>query len=591
MKQIGEVVGKIVGDTLNMVAKLLGGATDLATAGPFAQGLKAGFDSVKGSEAVTTIFQKLLDLFIKGIVEVFKAAPFQVSILAGLVLLGPAIAAALGTAIVGAIPRLLSGGSLLAAGGRGLAAGGAAAGGLAAGGAAAGGSSLTKLFGAPAATAAALGARQAVKDTALGLGKIAAAAAPPGIVTAIKGVTETTKGIARFLPGRVPLIGAGIDVAARMLQGQGAAKAAGGGAANLAGSVIGGTIGTFIAPGIGTAIGATAGSIIGSILYDNIVDASKTNYANSEKQRLAAATQAQAAEIQAQAAKLNRGGAQSLNTFGSAANFNARLGLVGATGAGADAASKAYLARNVAAEQADAFFKQMNAAQQRYLLAGYSPERVKQLTEPLADAYKKASDNLNRRNTELDRAIGALGPKVAVALADSLQRMPTSTIEAALAAKLSSLNFTFKPFEIAPGFNVNPNLNTPPGAKPNFSIKKPGGVIGNADYSTFAYGSANPRFASSLGGAIAFENAHKPSGSSLVIANSSETIIPAAAMGYFPSASLIGDRTSNRSQQTSVNAPITIYQQPGQSPKELAAMVAMEISNAVADVRNSSYYV
>jgi len=105
-----------------------------------------------------------------------------------------------------------------------------------------------------------------------------------------------------------------------------------------------------------------------------------------------------------------------------------------------------------------------------------------------------------------------------------------------------------------------------------------------------AFGSANA-YHGTLLDAIAFETKHKPQGSDLVIANSSETIIPAAAMGYFPASSLIGDRSSNRAQQTSVNAPITIYQQPGQSPKELAALVAMEISNAVADVRNSSYYV
>jgi hypothetical protein len=64
-------------------------------------------------------------------------------------------------------------------------------------------------------------------------------------------------------------------------------------------------------------------------------------------------------------------------------------------------------------------------------------------------------------------------------------------------------------------------------------IKKPAGT---------AYGSANPRFASSLGGAIAFENAHKPSGSSLVIANSSETVIPAA--GGYGMSDLMGTLTT-----------------------------------------------
>jgi hypothetical protein len=62
-----------------------------------------------------------------------------------------------------------------------------------------------------------------------------------------------------------------------------------------------------------------------------------------------------------------------------------------------------------------------------------------------------------------------------------------------------------------------------------------------------------------------------------------------------PGSAKIGSITTNSNEalggQYSISNNITINQQPGQSPKELAALVALEISNTVADIRNSSYNV
>ena len=53
--------------------------------------------------------------------------------------------------------------------------------------------------------------------------------------------------------------------------------------------------------------------------------------------------------------------------------------------------------------------------------------------------------------------------------------------------------------------------------------------------------------------------------------------------------------TSNSSEGfgggVTVNAPITINQQPGQNAEHLAALVAMELSNAINQARSSSLYV
>jgi hypothetical protein len=104
MEMIGELIGKIVGDVLGIVAQIMSGASDMASAGPFASGLKKGFDAAKGSKSVQTIFEKLFDLIFKAISAIFSAAPLQVTLLAGLMTLGPAITAAIGTAIVGGLP-------------------------------------------------------------------------------------------------------------------------------------------------------------------------------------------------------------------------------------------------------------------------------------------------------------------------------------------------------------------------------------------------------------------------------------------------------------------------------------------------------
>jgi hypothetical protein len=88
-----------------------------------------------------------------------------------------------------------------------------------------------------------------------------------------------------------------------------------------------------------------------------------------------------------------------------------------------------------------------------------------------------------------------------------------------------------------------------------------------------------------LGDAISQEMKHKPPGSDLVIANSSETIIPAKGLQV---RSAWGGM--NAAPMT-VNTTVTINQQPGQDADALATIVAMKIGEAVADARASSLFV
>jgi hypothetical protein len=64
---------------------------------------------------------------------------------------------------------------------------------------------------------------------------------------------------------------------------------------------------------------------------------------------------------------------------------------------------------------------------------------------------------------------------------------------------------------------------------------------------------------------------------------------------YMPTGAQVQTITANSSERlggtTTVNAPITINQLPGQSTKELASAVVLELSNTIADIRNSSYNV
>jgi len=281
MKDVGFALGNAVGSILSSMAAVLSGANDMASAGPFAQGLKQGFDAASGGDAIKTIFTSIIDLIGKGIVEIFKAAPFEATLVTGLLLFGPAIAGAIGTAILGMIPKLFgraakTGGAVTR---RGLArapgrariatakmAGNAGKRAAAIPGLAQSGRAATRLTGGLGPGVAGAASKMLRGGKAKAIGPLAA-----GIVTLSTKAPQLAKaGKALTAVGkRIPMLGvafAGADFAMRKAEGEDTATAAGGSIGGLAGGVVGAAIGTAIAPGIGTAIGGVLGSLVGDWL-------------------------------------------------------------------------------------------------------------------------------------------------------------------------------------------------------------------------------------------------------------------------------------------------------------------------------------
>jgi hypothetical protein len=64
-----------------------------------------------------------------------------------------------------------------------------------------------------------------------------------------------------------------------------------------------------------------------------------------------------------------------------------------------------------------------------------------------------------------------------------------------------------------------------------------------------------------------------------------------ATLGNVKVSSITSNSSEGMGGEVTVNAPITIYQQPGQNSEQLAALVAMELSNAIKQARSSSMYV
>jgi hypothetical protein len=95
MTMLGETIGKLIGGTLKMVGDLLSGVTDMANAGPFAEGLKKGWDAAKGAEGVSKIFSSLFKVIGNVLLTAFKSAPFEMSILTALTVGMPLLSGAI----------------------------------------------------------------------------------------------------------------------------------------------------------------------------------------------------------------------------------------------------------------------------------------------------------------------------------------------------------------------------------------------------------------------------------------------------------------------------------------------------------------
>jgi hypothetical protein len=108
MREVGETLGKVVGGALQAVAQFLSGGSKFISSNKFAKGFGEGFDQRKGLEAIKKIFESLVSLFWDALKSVFAVAPLSLKIAAGLYLFLPAITAAIGTALVNGIGGLMA---------------------------------------------------------------------------------------------------------------------------------------------------------------------------------------------------------------------------------------------------------------------------------------------------------------------------------------------------------------------------------------------------------------------------------------------------------------------------------------------------
>ena len=186
----------------------------------------------------------------------------------------------------------------------------------------------------------------------------------------------------------------------------------------------------------------------------------------------------------------------------------------------------------------------------------------------------------------IDKTIKGMPSAASTGVAKALSNMSTVEASAALAKKISEMPTSASRVP-------SPNAGRRVGYITINGILYWQGTDGNlTKVAAKAFGSSNP-FTGSLGKAINFEMANKPSGSSLVIANSSETIIPAAGglgmsdlMGTLNTGFYTLSREMRFGGGAAINAPISIYQQPGQDPEELAAIVVARLSMAVESLSN-----
>jgi len=87
---LGNLIGTIIGTTLKQIATVIEYFLGVAKSSQLASGLKDGFYAAGGPEAFRSIIQNVFKALFKGILEIFKVAPLEFSIIGGAALLIPA---------------------------------------------------------------------------------------------------------------------------------------------------------------------------------------------------------------------------------------------------------------------------------------------------------------------------------------------------------------------------------------------------------------------------------------------------------------------------------------------------------------------
>lgn len=508
-KRIGETIGMIVGTVVAQVGEMMKAAAGLATASKLAEGFAAGFQAAGGPQGFRDIIRSVFALFGKLLIEVIKAAPLETAIAAALFFLPGAIAGVISQALAGGFARALGGGAG-GAGGKIFGGGGRGSKGVQRYGAGGSVDRLNRMRRARMARSAEPFVNYA-KTSGAGNALLGPAGKVKGAANVvIKGIGKAGK----FVPGGAVAAGA-IDLGVSLATGENIGKAA----AGAIGTVLGATAGSVFGPA-GTIIGGMAGSALADMAYSALDPAARM-------QREAAQMQMDAASKASATEQLTRnlGVSDAQYQFGDIEQLRTRLDYLGyASNAAAQGLLKEYAERNVAFEN----LKKLET--QRAQIA----EQLKQQKLP----YKEQEKRLAGLNSAIETAKGKY-EKEQKDLATKFGQTPAKITDSIVNNINSKMTFTQIEAAIADRIRRAANAErarrrdiTRRGSRGSSWYQQEGVGWFNRDTGEFSatnpYGAAKGNFNTPLGKAIGYEMKHKPPGSDLVIANSSETIIPAA---------------------------------------------------------------
>jgi hypothetical protein len=119
MQELGDAIGSLIGGILKSVGDLMQGVNSFAETGPFAKGLKKGFEKAKGGQGIALIFKNLFSVIGKVLMTLFKSAPMEMSILSALTMGMPLLQGAITQGMIKLFSMVASGIGMGGAGGIG----------------------------------------------------------------------------------------------------------------------------------------------------------------------------------------------------------------------------------------------------------------------------------------------------------------------------------------------------------------------------------------------------------------------------------------------------------------------------------------
>jgi uncharacterized protein YukE len=511
-KKVGEFVGNLLGTILSQIATMTGFFSKRLKGSKLGEGFAQAFKESGGVQALKNIFKDIYILLLEGAKLVLQALPWEAYALAAAGLLLPATIQGLAmefgqkmAGMFGSIGTRMIGG--VEGGGRGRRRGG-------------GFMQTREMRRQQILTQRAM--RRGVSPYlqgaqtlgAFGKDAFMSSRAGRGFASAANTVRGGLSAAVKVVPGAAAAGGL-LSGANSLMQGEGVGRAI----AQTFGTVLGATAGSVFGP-VGTVIGGMAGDALTRSLINKFDP-------TSIKQEMAAKLQMEAAARQLDAAKINAVKPTSTPYAMTSQELQAALALNGVTGRQAQILVEQAKQRNVDLASLTRAREALETAKRDFGTV-YKPDskEFQNAIKPYQAAVNSAAKALSTSQTTFQTNFNKIPGATRDAIVKQIATMSTGQIEAAFARKVDQMQ-------------VKATIDAR-----NIQFVQAGGTPGitpvsqaemdrrNATKQSYGrYFSGNNAIRTSLGKALSSEMRNKPSGSDLVIANSSETVIPAAG-GY-----------------------------------------------------------